>query len=66
MQGFHANGIFEGKNGGKYGESMGAMQTTPGLSLLAETLIQSVFRVLCRDDFAPGRCAGLSSSPYGS
>jgi hypothetical protein len=39
MQGFHANGIFEGKNGGKYGESRGAMQTTPGLSLLAETLI---------------------------
>jgi len=39
MQGFHANSIFEGKNGGKYGESRGAMQTAPGLSLLAKTLI---------------------------
>lgn len=66
MQGFHANGIFEGKNGGKYGESRGAMQTTPRLLLLSKPLISSVFHALPRGFYAPGRRAGMVTSPYGS
>jgi len=59
MQGFHANGIFEGKNGGKYGESRGAMQTTPRLLLLSKPLISSVFHAQPRGFYAPGRRAGM-------
>src|SRR5690606_7766298 len=56
MQGFHANGIFEGKNGGEYGESRGAMQTATRQSRRAKALIPGVFHVVFRVVFAPDKC----------